>query len=361
VQTTDCGSEIPLGGGGNTYAVTVGAASGFPASCRIRLTNSETWSAPGGKSIQISGFANFILWPGQGNATPTLLAGNSVEIVNVSNTWVTSAGVPRARAPTGAVIFNVDPTNGTDTIGATDGLGTGTRAFHSINYCLFYIADQFQFNSSTNSTTATCLLAAGATDTTQVHLPVHGLAGGSGSAALTIDLNGGTLNATTGSSVQCFFGTVLRIRNGTLAATSANSDALDVLQGCMVYLLDGITFGAIPASTAHINIAQGGKLLLVNSYSISAAGGAASFHINCVGGNITTGGAITVTALANFTVNAVVNDQFCYIGTSQVTWTVGAFTVTGKKFNVIENGVLEGSAAVFGASAGTTASGGQAL
>ncbi len=341
------------------FTATFLAGANYDANYLVSVVNEDTWGSGRAKILDFSACNTAIGSSGKLYLWPT----ESV-IVGYSNNICQVYGRRRAKLPSGNITFNTDFTSGSDTFGAADGLATGAGAFKTVANTLWMMDAEFDWQGDGNNspTTPKILMASGSTDTTQIHFSPHGMVGASGAAAILIDMNGGTLNATTGTTIQCYFGAVLQLRNGTIAATSANSDGIDILQGCTVYFLDALTFGAIPASTSHVFVGQKGLALFNNNYSISAAGGNTTIHIYCLGGSVNDLGAITVTATASFTVKNVLLNQFCYMPFSSRTWTIGAFTVTATaKYNVIENGVLEGSAGVFGTGAGTTASGGQAL
>lgn len=108
---SDDGALMALSGSFITLAFP--AASGMNATQRNVVTNESSTRA---QKITISGGTDFLLYPGQ-----------TVTVYNDSNVWK-STGPYRWRL-TGTVTFNVDPT-GSDT--ATDGLGTGTSAFATL-------------------------------------------------------------------------------------------------------------------------------------------------------------------------------------------------------------------------------------
>jgi hypothetical protein len=107
----DKGSTIALSGGA-TYALTVATASGFDANFLCMIVNEDTANA---KSIQISGYSAFLLWPGQ---SLTLYATNNVWRFIRPTRWAVGAGA-------GPTIF-VSPT-GSD---ANDGLTVSNPLQH---------------------------------------------------------------------------------------------------------------------------------------------------------------------------------------------------------------------------------------
>lgn len=122
---TDCGKTITLGGS-TFYTLTVGAASGFPATCSIIIANID---AGRGKKITINGVTfpnNNILWPLQ-----------TFTLKNEANVW-TIINPPGRWKTLSLAAFNVD---GAAADNNNDGLGTGaTGAFKTINGALSVIS-----------------------------------------------------------------------------------------------------------------------------------------------------------------------------------------------------------------------------
>ena len=103
----------------------------------------------------------------------------------------------------------------------------------------------------------------------------------------------------------------------------------------------GVDFGS--ATVAHIQVNAGGTVLCAGSYSISGGGALHGYATN--GGIIDYGAAtITATVTANVTFsNATVklaNLSIANIDSGNVTWSLGAFSVTGKRYELTGNSVL---------------------
>lgn len=114
VNSSFCGLLGALGGSA-LYTVTVGAASTFPANCVLTFTNIDVNPALQREKI-LSGFPSNVLstlWPGQ-----------TVQIVNINNNWLTNINPGKWR-PNSPIVFNV-ATTGTDAAGCA--LGTGAAA-----------------------------------------------------------------------------------------------------------------------------------------------------------------------------------------------------------------------------------------
>lgn len=346
ITSANCGQHYYLAGG--FFTVTLPAASGFPFGCKITFTNTDTTK---GKTQSISGLTlQFpVLWPGQTSE----FTGNTVN-------W-TQTGIPgRWQLPCGTFNINIDPTNGSDTVGISDGLGTGAEAFQSFHGALDAAMDNFLWSGGCggNPTVLTLLLCPVCTSTELIHFsPSGGGPGATGGASITFDLNGGTLTNSGNDTIQCYFGAVLRIRNGLLGSVGGN--IINALEGCKVVILDGVTFGN--ATAAMIFVQPISYVQLPNSITIA---GNAQYFILVSHGAINTGGPITATISNNISFSgATVQVQASGLADlNLVTWALGGHTVTAtNKWNVSSNGVIFGSAAIPGSGAGTSASGGQPL
>jgi hypothetical protein len=342
VDNAHCGWNYALGGGA-FYAATVSGASDFPQGCTIAITNTDV-PACKGKSIRVAGFSDdFVLWPGQ-----------SVELTNFDKVWVKTVDPGRWRQNCGdkPLIINTDSTKGTDHRGDSDGLGTGAEAFKSVQFALQYVLTDFDF-AGVPQTRVKILMAPGSTDATGIHYAPHASNPGSqGGAVLTIDGNGGFI---TGQS-DFLFSAIVQIRNVTFSNPSGT--CLNVQQQAYVLLDDLITFGTCTGS--QINVGLNGQIEFFDNFTISGGGG---FFVTNAGGILYPGREITaaVSNSINYT-NGVVVGQFPgWTHLSQITWSLGGNTVTGKRYDINSNHVLTGSVKIPGTVAGTTSTGGQAL
>jgi hypothetical protein len=342
VDNGHCGWNYALGGGA-FYAITVPGASDFPQGCAIAITNTDI-AACKGKPIRVAGFPDhFVLWPGQ-----------SVELTSIDSTWIKTVDPGRWRPNCGdkPVVINTDSTKGTDLRGDSDGLGTGTEAFKSVQFAIQYVLTDFDF-AGTPQTRVKILMAPGSTDGFGIHYAPHASNPGSqGGAVLTIDGNGGYI---VGQS-DYLFNAIVQIRNVTFSNPSGT--CLNVQQQAYVLLDDLITFGTCTGS--QINVGLYGQIEFFNDFTISGGGG---FFVTNAGGILYPSQGITIAVANNITYsNAVVVGQFpgwTHLG--QMTWSLGSNTVTGKKYDINSNHVLTGSAHIPGTVAGTTSTGGQAL
>jgi hypothetical protein len=178
LATTDCGKTITLGGSA-FYALTVGAASGFPASCSVVVANIDTTR---GKTMTINGvtFPNSgILWPLQ-----------TFALRNENNTW-TIFNPPGRWKLTGSTTFRIDAA-GANT---NDGLATGAGgAFQTINGGLAVIKGVIDANFQAVAFQALC---GGATYSENIDLPNFvGAFSGGGLGSNTPTLIGDTTTPT---------------------------------------------------------------------------------------------------------------------------------------------------------------------
>jgi hypothetical protein len=343
IDNTHCGWNYALGGGA-FYAATVPEASDFPQGCMIAITNTDL-AACKGKSIRVAGFSTpFVLWPYQ-----------VVELTNVNNAWVETINPGRWRPNCGGgdrLIINTDSEKGSDLIGVSDGLGTGTEAFKSVQFALQRVLTDFDF-AGVPQTRVRILMAAGSTDSTDVHYTPHASNPGSqGGAALMIDGNGGYLTG----GVEFYFGAIVQIRNVTLS--NASGSCLVSTQSAYVEINDLVTFGACGAGP-HLAISAYGTVELFNDITIS--GNATNFVQNFHGTLRTYGGAIRLANDITYSQSLVFAFHPGVTALQDAKWALDGHTVTAKKYDVEANHVLTGAANIPGTAAGTTATGGQAF
>jgi hypothetical protein len=342
VDNAHCGYDYALGGGA-FYTASVGAASGFATGCTVAITNTDV-SACKGKSINVNGFsALFVLWPGQ-----------TIEITQINSAWVETVNPGRWRPNCGGtpLVINTDFINGSDAVGVSDGLGTGAEAFKTVQGASQYVLTNFDF-SATPQTQVKILMASGSTDSTQIHYTPHSVQGAQGGAVMLIDGNGGSLTG----GVQFYFGAIVQIRNVTLNGAGGGGCMLSTIHA-YVQILDLVTFGAC-SGNPQISISKAGIVELFNNYTIS--GGGASFVDNRDGLFVDDGNTITVSNNITYSTAVIFGFRSGSVNLGGATWSLGANTVTGKKYDIEANHVLAGSASIPGTIAGTTASGGQAL
>jgi len=139
-------------------------------------------------------------------------------------------------------------------------------------------------------------------------------------------------------NASAYVGTAYSIESCRLVAASGygirceNGNALSFV---------GVDFNT--ATAAHIYANNGGTIECAGNYTIS---GGSPYHILAAGnGTVDYGSAaITVTVTANVTFSAATvrlkNSSVATINSGNVTWSLGAFTVTGKRFDVTELSVL---------------------
>jgi hypothetical protein len=338
VANTDAGATIALGGSA-FFTLTFNAASGYDTDFSVRVLNEDAGRA---KYLSVPS-GSFYLWPGQ-----------VVEVFNQNNAWKIF-GRARWKVPGGALTINTDFVNGSDTEGVSDGLATGAAAFKTVQATLQLLQREFDW-TALPQTALTILMAAGTTDTSQIHFSPHGLVGAQGGASLLIDGNGSTLSAAGTDAIQLFYGAVVQFRRLNIVSGNA---AIFMFKGAKCYVLDGMTYGSNPGACFAVD--EGGAIELDNDFTVNGPLGGYLFYNQ--GGSITVPSPITATIGANVTVVNTVNAAFPgKTDLQKITWSLGGHTVTAtNKYNITINGTLTGSAALPGSGAGSTASGGQAV
>jgi hypothetical protein len=343
VDSAHCGWNYVLGGGA-FYVATFPSASEMPLGCAIIVTNADPiptgsnatgakWVAVGVASACQARNGGFYLWPQQ-----------SMQVSVVSNgVWQAIQCPGLWELPSGIVTINVDPINGSDARGVADGLSTGARAFASMIAALDYAGELMQFNFK-NHTQLHIKLCASCTDTVGIHWPPHGgmPIGAQGGAALTIDCNGGSIGGT--PSMDLYFGAVLQAQNCTFLNGISVSDG-----GKYREFGSGGNIYCAPGGGSIFTLALRAEIYL-NSNSTICGGVTVNAVVSNNNGTfvnaatMTFSGALTVTQTVNGT-------ELSYTNFGNVS---GGASVTGAKWNLIENSVLGNSANVPGTTVGST-------
>lgn len=340
----DCGWRLAAGGGA-FYGITFSSATGYAPGCRVAVTNTDV-AACKGKSVAVNGFTyGFILYPGQ-----------TVEITRIGDAWFKTQDQGRWTPNCGGnpIVIHTDVNAGSDEIGVADGLGAGTEAFRSVGNALQFALTNFNC-ASIPQTRIRILMAGGTTDPDIVHFSPHvDCLGGQGGAVLLIDGNGGTLSG----GLQFYYGATVQIRNVTITnAAGGGGGCLIATEGAKVQLLDQVTFGACPGNP-HIQLSDGALVQIMRNISI---GGSAENFIWATGSWVEHAD-VTISLDANVTYKSMVFARYnSLVNLGGVQWSLGGFSVTGRKYDVGSNAVLTGSADVPGTIPGTTADGGRAL
>lgn len=323
LQTTDCGKTIQAGTGSTGFfTITVPAVAGFSTTCAVTITNGDT--------IRWKGISGFTGCSSQKVIGPL----QTCAIAIVNGAWTALSRPGRWRPPANTTVnFNTNFSLGTDVPGATDGLGTTTAAFKSIEYCFLFAADQIDFNT-VDQTQVVCNMAAGVTDTQGMHTPVHALVGAQGGAALTIKGGAGSIVSVTGAdAIAAYFGTVLYLDGLTIRS---NQNGLNAQWGSKVYL-SNVTFGGggvVPAG-AHILLSE--AAVIEQAGAVAIAGNAAYGLFNAGGHYRTQGLGFAFSADATFSQSFLLTTGPSFTAFSATTLSLNAHTVIGKRF-AISNG-----------------------
>jgi hypothetical protein len=346
LQTTDCGKTLSLGGGA-LYTLTVGAASGFPATCTVVVSNADTGRA---KTMTINGvsFPNLgFLWPLQ---TFTLKNENNVwTIVNPPGRWV----LP------GSTVFNVSPSGSN----SNDCLGTTTGACLTINFTSALIS---QVVDAANQYLQIQLDCSGAptTYTASNRLkPAYGAPSGNNpSANINPTLTGSTstpsncvLTSSGGATLQLIGNSVWNVQGISLANTDGSSPCLLIDQQSW------LRYNAMIFNSC--NGTSGNDIVVEDQSGAEMAGNVtinnnAAMHVYSINqgtfvwssGVITCNGALAIT---NFTGSSI-NSAQQWAG---VTFS-GCGSVTGNRYSATLGGGVNtngGGATFFPGNAGGTA------
>lgn len=133
--------------------------------------------------------------------------------------------------------------------------------------------------------------------------------------------------------------TVYSIEDCTITAAAGSGLRAE---GGTVITFKGVKFGA--CSVAHMQANTGGKILCKGDYTF---GGNAAYHVLATNGGIVDYGADTITASlwsnAVFSVATVAlsNLSVAHIDSGNITWSLGAFSVTGKRFGLTGLSMLD--------------------
>lgn len=338
VVNADKGVTIALGGTA-FYTLTFNAASGYDANFAVMVVNEDSGR---GKTIAPNGVDSFILWPGQ-----------TCIVYNDNNTWRVLPAWQRWHLPSGNTTVNCDFILGLDT---NDGLAAGAgNALKTYNKALYNCLHYFDFSSLPQST-VTILGASGNVDTQQIHYSPHAVVGAQGGAAILLDGNSGSMNVA-GDCIQMFFSAAeIQLRRITLVSVGGGGITLQF--GAMIYILDGVSFGACSGG-GHITLSEGSRVLMNNNFTIS---GSAPFFVNNSGGFFGAGAALTGTFGASVVMTAFVAAAGAggITNFNNIALNLNGNTVTGSRFTVSGGAALlsGGSPAVAmtyfpGTSAGT--------
>lgn len=348
IANTDCGSTIQAGTGSTGFfTVTLPSVSGFSATCVVAVKNGDT-----ARGKQLSGFPSdlySILGPSQ-----------LVEVEIINGVWATKINPGPYQLSGAANTLHVNHTSGLAPP-ASDCMGTGAGACDTIADAAII------FQSHTNCSGQQPFIQVDDSSFTE-----------------NVSLNGVTCpgvnnlqivgNATTPDNVVWNAGTAsvpglnvsdhaTVIVNGfKLQCSISGAIDLQVNQGALLGF-ENIDFGNCGGGK-HISVAGNGVLVFEGgTYTISGA--TFGFHLVMagagyfapVGGNtVSVPNAMAFTQFYNVTGPGFINTTLVYSGTG-----AGAGS-TGTKYSVTANGVLLlNTTTLPGATAGSTATGGQAF
>lgn len=338
VVVGDDGKTIALAGTA-FYALTFPTASTLNATHKNVIVNEDTGRA---KSIVLTGGTNFLLYPGQ---TAIVYNDNNVWKVLGNNRWRLTA----------AVTFNVDPTNGSD---LNDGLSTGTgNAFLTIQKAYNVTVRDLDLNGQIvtiqlvdGTYSAGVSSTEGPLGLSTNSIIIKGNSGTPANVLVSTAADAFTFGAGNGAAIQVLIKDLKIVCAGAGIAISAWSATTAVY-------FSNVDFGA---ASVHISAQHRAEVGGIGNYTVS---GNATFHaVAQTGGMISTDNrTITYSNSPVFTTNYFcINVSLMNLGS--MTFTNGG-TVTGTRYSVIANGVINtgGGAAGYlpGNVAGAAITGGQ--
>jgi hypothetical protein len=341
---------------GGFYNIALGAASGYAPNYVVWITNADPWTGASAAAKTLSGVtcptnlgSKCYLWPGQ-----------TVGLVDTGNAWTIFHWPGRAELPNGTFTINVDPVNGTDSNGASDGLATGGRAFKSFDNALTLAAEVFELNSWLNTSGVLVLKCtyttggvagscAGQSDSQSIHWAQRtDIPGATGRAAIIINCNGAALSGNP-SYAGFFSGSVIEPQNCNFV------NGVSLSEGAKIEDVNGNgnTYGNATGGV-YIDISGAGSLFWIQGASTLAAGSPSYIWFVAGGGRYENDGTQTCAG----TISVANQVAFVQNGSALIGATSSCGVVTGTKYSVSQNGVIDGSN-VPGSAAGSTATGGQ--
>jgi len=304
-----------------------------------------------------SGDNQFLLrFPNASGGLPTV--GYNIVISNTSNTDVESLPIVQlGYAPVRTLLtstLNVYvSTTGSD---SNTGLSVGSPFLtlqHAIN---FLYANYDAGGNNVNINLANGTYTSGGV--------FSGVLSGLGVANLTLLGNPSTpanvvISVTNAHAITTQFQAIIRV-SGITFQTATAGNCLFAESSSIINVTGNCVFGA--CASYHLN-AEGGGIALYHSYSISGNAQTHKLASDC--GSIITYVPITITFLASvtFTSSFVWAVRLGDFSSFAETYSLGAFTVTGQRYEADSNGVIDtygGGATYFpGTVAGATTTGGQ--
>lgn len=326
-----------IGASGGFYTLSFTAIGNYDSDFQVKLTNK---SSTRGKYISITGqpsnlfypsTGDFILWPLQ-----------TVIIYSAGGTQFMIDGFSRWKLPFlagGILNLYLDASLGSD---LNDGLAAG--AGNALRTIPFAVVTLVQSQLDIANAQVKINMANG-TYVDALHLPGV-FVGASGNAAVKLSGNLITPSSVLWSCtneycIQMFDNAILEIEGMKLVGLGGSAGGITMSSQSIIRLIQAIDFGACPS--AHMSISQGSVIFVDASYSIS---GSATFHvIVSAGGQFLLGGGLTITLLANITVTIFAYAEWAIQSWSAVTFSLGAFAVTGQKYSCLGNAFINTSTA----------------
>jgi len=315
VVNGDKGKTIALGGSA-CYNLTFPTASTLDNEFGVIVINED------------ADRAKFIVLPG-GSGTHKLWPKQQAMVLNVNDVW--KIDIPQRWKLTTQTIFYCDVVNGNN---ANDGLapGAGGAWQNPMNFYV-HIAENIDVGGAHHLVME---LADGTYDV-NMHLATHlvGRDGGENFVLRGENTTGTIIRPTTSDAIGIFTGQSVFLRNLRLEAP-AGSCLTSAQGGNMLYVGENVVFG--DCSGNHIIMTDGH--LLIDDYTIDGSAGgyhmAATDRGQISGQNKT----VTITDNVSFGLGFALAGAGATVNVTGMTYDLGAFTVTGRRFVVATGGHL---------------------
>jgi hypothetical protein len=335
VPTTACNQTVSAAGA-TFYAI--GVSGSYATGCKITILNADPKTGTTGAK-----FISFVsCTPGQTGTYVYPL--DSIEVQFDGSAWAATRCPGLWPMPSGVFVLNVNPSSGSDTWGASDGLSTGSRAFASTANAGAQVIGLMRMTPQQPPTTLNIKLCSGCTDSALIHWSWQGgIVGATGRAAVVIDCNAGTI----AGQIQLFFpATIVEVQQCNLINTISLSEGAEfILNGGGVLSAPQMT----PVSGGYNVVCSQGSKFFNNT---------GSGQVNLLGGSgaglIVASGGCTAQFPSNFqqTGNITFSDTIARAqSNSFITfagWSPNSFSMSASKYQLIECGIIEGSASLPG-------------
>jgi hypothetical protein len=317
-QSVDCNSTRQLSGGFTT--LTLGAASGYPATCIFFVIDLCTETR--GKKISLDGFPSFIMYPC-----------DSVIISNQASSWSINRSIRHRIAP-GTLQMYIDAggDDGSDCLAGGSGAASACATLQHVHDTA---ADNFDFGAGAslqvNVPAAQTFAPASGVNVLATNRKMQGCAG---AACFVIACASATTSVFSSTNASTFllgaafgYGDGYDITINGCKLTSSGAGDLIQAQGKGNVAVPNTNFGASAGN--HLNIGHD-AFLICSSYTVSGSAGAYHAFIYTAAHFCTEGATVTFSAAVSFVATVALSSHALYSGAG-TTW-VNPGNVTAAKY-----------------------------